>query len=247
MSLQTVLLVIEWLRNLLLCLALYFGVKATLNILQGNFEDKVMQIKKPVFVLLISGILLLTIAMIIENAQGILDKNFTTASIILFSVSYALLIIAFGYLWFHSSKLHKLHIADLTFFLGVIAAVLIWVYYLLRSTIAIHSASLSLLNKIVFFYHPIAVALIFLLTLRIHPIHKAKIIQTPIWYVSCGIFTYFLGYMMLAYSFIKPPAKLIPLLYSLFFLISAGYFVLGFLIANKKFGNDLQKSQQKSI
>jgi drug/metabolite transporter (DMT)-like permease len=202
-----------------------------------------MQIKKPVFVLINSGILFLILGFIIESAQGIFDKNFTMASIIFFSASYVLLIVAFGYFWYHSTKLHKLHITEPVFFMGVIAAVLIWIYYLLRATIAAYPANLPLLDKIVLFYHPIAVALIFILTLVIHPAHKAKVIRTPIWYVSSGIFFYFLGYMAFAYSLTKQPSNLVMLLYSGLFLISAACFLLGFLVANKKFSHDLLKKQ----
>jgi glucan phosphoethanolaminetransferase (alkaline phosphatase superfamily) len=122
--------------------------------------------------------------------------------------------------------------------------VLIWIYYLFRSTIIAHPV-LAANQGIIFFLHPLAVALIFLLTLIIHPAHKAKVIRTPLWYVSSGVFLYFLGYMIMAYSFIKPVAKLIPLLYTTLLFLSSAYFALGLFAASKKFGES-EKAKQSA-
>jgi hypothetical protein len=71
---------------------------------------------------------------IIENMQGVMSisRNSTTLSIILFSLSYLLLIFAFAYFWYDSSRFHKLHFSEPIFFLGVTAGALIWIYYLFR-------------------------------------------------------------------------------------------------------------------
>jgi glucan phosphoethanolaminetransferase (alkaline phosphatase superfamily) len=103
---------------------------------------------------------------------------------------------------------------------------------------------LLFVQRIILFLHPLAVALIFLLTLIIHPARQAKVIRTPLWYVSSGVFLYFIGYMIMAYSFIKPVAKLIPLLYTILLFLSSVYFALGLFAASRKFGKKEQKEQQ---
>jgi hypothetical protein len=181
------------------------------------------------------------IAFIIENTGGVIDKNFTPAGTIFFSLAYILLLIAFAYFWHDSSRFHRLHISEPIFFLGVFAGVMLWLYYMMRITVQANAAGLSLLNKIILFIHPLVVTIIFLLTLIIHPAHKAKVIRTPLWYISSGVFLYFIGYNIMAYSFVRPAAKLIPLLYTILLFLSAVYFTLGFFVASRKFGKPKEK------
>jgi hypothetical protein len=238
MILQTILLIIEWLRNILLGIALFFGIQTIKKLFQTDSKNGIIGMKRIVFTLITIAFAFLMLGFIIENMQGVtsISRHSTTLSIIFFSISYLLLIFAFAYFWYDSSRFHLLHVSEPVFFAGVTAGVLIWIYYLFRSTFLAHPV-LASNQGIIFFLHPLAVALIFLLTLIIHPAHKAKVIRTPLWYISSGIFMYFLGYMIMAYSFIKPVAKLIPLLYTILLFLSSAYFALGLFAASRKFGS----------
>jgi len=246
MTMQTILLIIEWLRNILLGIALFFGIQTIKKLFKTDSKNEIIGMKRIVFTLITIALAFLTLGFIIENTQGVMSisRHSTIPSIILFFLSYLLLIFAFAYFWHDSSRFHKLHFSEPIFFLGVTAGVLIWIYYLFRSTIIAHPV-LAANQGIIFFLHPLAVALIFLLTLIIHPAHKAKVIRTPLWYVSSGVFLYFLGYMIMAYSFIKPVAKLIPLLYTTLLFLSSAYFALGLFAASKKFGES-EKAKQSA-
>lgn len=236
MVLQTILFIIEWLRNILLAIALLFGVRTIKALFKTDSKNQIIGMKRIVFTLIASGLSFFLIALLIENFGGVIDKRFTPASIALFSIAYLLLLVAFAYFWHDSSKYHMLHISEPVFFLGVSAGVMLWMYYLFRIAMQANAAGFSLMDKFVFIIHPLAVAMIFLLTLIIHPAHKAKVIRTPLWYISSGIFLYFIGYMIMTYSFIRPVARLIPLFYTILFFLSAAYFTLGFFAASRKFG-----------
>jgi hypothetical protein len=211
----------------------------------ADFKDKIIGMKRVVFTLITIALEFLAFGFIVENIHGVINvtTSLTTLSIIFFSSSYLLLIFTFAYFWYDSSRFHKLHFSEPIFFLGVTVGVLIWIFYLFKSTITAHPV-LAANQGIIFFLHPLAVALIFLLTLIIHPAHQAKVIRTPLWYISSGIFMYFLGYMIMAYSFIRPVAKLIPLLYTILSFLSSAYFALGMFSASRKFGKQEQKEQQ---
>jgi hypothetical protein len=64
---------------------------------------------------------------------------------------------------------------------------------------------------------------------------QAKVIRTPLWYISNGIFTYFIAFMMYAYSLWNTAIPAMPVIYSVLFAISSAYFVLGFFAAKKKY------------
>jgi len=247
MVLQTILLIIEWLRNLLLIIALFYGIHTIKALFRADSRDNIIGMKRVVFTLIAYGLFFILIAFIIENIGGVIDKNFTPAGTIFFSLAYILLLIAFAYFWHDSSRFHRLHISEPIFFLGVFAGVMLWLYYMMRITVQANAAGLSLLNKIIFFIHPLAVAIIFLLTLIIHPAHKAKVIRTPLWYISSGVFLYFIGYNIMAYSFVRPAAKLIPLIYTILLFLSAVYFTLGFFVASRKFGSSKEKIIKERI
>jgi len=247
MVLQTILLVIEWLRNILLIIALFYAIKTIKALFKADSKNDIIGMKRVVFTLIAAGIAFLLLAFIIENFSGVINKSFTLAGIVFFSLAYILLLIAFAYFWHDSSRFHRLHISEPIFFLGVFAGVMLWLYYMMRITVQANAAGLSLLNKIIFFIHPLAVAIIFLLTLIIHPAHKAKVIRTPLWYISSGVFLYFIGYNIMAYSFVRPAAKLIPLLYTMLLFLSAVYFTLGFFVASRKFGSSKENIIKERI
>lgn len=235
MILPTILLIIEWLRNLLLVIALLYAIKTVKALFKTDSKNKVIGMKRIVFTLVAGGIAFLLLGLVAENFHGIIDKNFTLAGIVLFSIAYILLLMAFIYFWHDSSRFHLLNISEPIFFLGVCAGVMLWLYYIIRITLEANAGGMPLLNKVIYFIHPLAVSIIFLLTMIIHPAHKAKVIRTPLWYISSGVFLYFLGYNIMIYSFVKPVARLIPLLYTVLLFLSAAYFTLGFFVASRKF------------
>jgi hypothetical protein len=244
MALQAILLILEWLRNILLILALLYGVKTVKALFKDDSKSDIIGMKRAVFTMITIGLFSMLAALFIENSIGITDKYFTIPSIILFSLAYIFLLSAFAYFWHDSSRYHLLHISEPVFFLGVFIGVMLWMYYLFMLIMQAYASGLTLVNKIILFIHPIVVAIIFLLTLIIHPAHKAKVIRTPLWYISSGIFLYFIGYNIMVYSFIRPVARLIPLLYNMLFFLSAAYFNLGFFAASRKFSQ--KQTQQKS-
>jgi hypothetical protein len=241
MTLQTAQLILEWVRNLILVFGVVLGVQVTIKLFEKQTTEKMMDIKKIVFLLLTIAFAFMALGFITENISGVVNHDFSLFGAICFSLAYICCIIAFSYFWHQSSRFHKLHLSEPIFFIGVVAAVMLWDYYLMRLSIGIILTTPSLLNKLIFLIHPLAVSLIFLLTLIIHPTHQAKVIRTPIWYLSGGVFFYFIAYMMLTYSFLKPTGKVLPFVYSILFIISSAYFAIGFYAAKKKYADDVKK------
>jgi FtsH-binding integral membrane protein len=97
------------------------------------------------------------------------------------------------------------------------------------------SAGLPLGVKALNYLYPVLVSLIFIFTLVVHPRMKARIIRTPLWYISSGVFTYFIGYMIYTYSLWNTTQPFVPAVYSAFLMISAAYFCLGFYAAKRKY------------
>ena len=205
MVLQTILIIIEWLRNILLAIALLYGVKTIKALFKTDSKNQIIGMKRIVFTLIALGIAFLLIGFLVQNLTGGFVNNFSLVSAIFFTIAYLFLIAAFAYFWHDSSKYHKLHISEPVFFLGVSAGVMLWLYYFFR--IVMISKIDTLYERTVLVAFPVAVAIIFLLTLIIHPAHKAKVIRTPLWYISSGVFMYFIAFNIMLYSLLRHVAR----------------------------------------
>jgi hypothetical protein len=113
--------------------------------------------------------------------------------------------------------------------------VFIWLYYLFVLSINPGASGAGLGSRLLAYSPPILVSLMFLLTLVVHPRMKAKIIRTPLWYISSGIFTYFIAYMIREYYVWNATYTFIPVVYAALMLISSFYLCLGFFAAKRKF------------
>jgi hypothetical protein len=226
----------NFLRNVLLCLALVYAIACLRHLWNRRLESEIMRIKKPVFTLLAAAVFFFTLGFLFTNPFELPSQSlFTLLNTIFFTISYACFIIALSYFWHMSAKMHRLNVYEAFFILGVSSGVFIWLHFLFETSLMPASISLPFYKKALLLLHPLAVALIFLLTLTIHPKYKAKVIRTPLLYISSAIFTYFLGFMIFAYSLVNEVMGFLHILYSVLFLISAVYFFLGFYVAEENF------------
>ncbi len=238
----------KWLDTILLFVALFFSITATKHLFTKNYREEIMHIKKIVFLLFTTGLGFLGIAFTIDDIYQFLGKPvFSLPANIFFSISYVFFILAFAYFWSKSERFHNLPQKELLFFLSVIFIVSIWLYYLFVGLIIPKIPNLPLLNKLFVFFNPLAVSSIFIFTLVVHPRLKAGVIRTPLWYLSCGIFVYFIGYMFLIYSYWYPKHRFIPIIYSVLFLFSLLYFLLGSFAAKRKFSSPHRRIAHHTI
>ena len=248
MNLDIIIQTMKVLTNLLIFIALFYSMQATRHLFIKKFKEEIMYIKKQVFMLFTVGLGFLTIAFSVDNIyQFSKIESMYLISNFFFSISYILFIAAFAYFWYKSKRLHKLPRKELVFFFTVTCAVFIWLSYLFIGLIMPKIYGLPIINKFFAFFNPIAVSIIFLLTLVVNPRLKAGIIRTPLWYISCGIFVYFIGYMFLTYAYWYPRYKWIPAIYSVLFLFSLLYFLLGSFAAKRKFSSIHRKIHQDII
>jgi len=229
-------LAINWLRNIVLCIGLFFAASCVERLFIGDFKSSIIHIKRPLFAWITLAFSFLALGFFTGEPLEFLHKGFLPrVSAVFFAASYIMFIIAFSFFWHHSSKMHRLHHKELFFFSAAISAVLIWLLFLFKTTLVPRLMIFPEFTRINLFLHPLAVSLMFLLTLRIHPTVKAKVMRTPILYVSSGVFLYFLGFMVLIHANFNQHLKFIPVLYSVLFFLSAVYFLIGFVVADKKY------------
>jgi uncharacterized membrane protein len=195
-----------------------------------------MLIKRKTFIWLTAGVTSLAVAFAIRNISSIFGySRYPSLADVFFALAYCTMAVGFDYFWYKSAKLHKLHIKEPIFIFGVVCGVFIWLYYLFVTSIIPDSAHSSWPIQALNYYGPVMVSMIFILTLVIHPRMRAGVIRTPLWYISSGVFTYFLGSMMLYYYMWNRSYDFMPVFYSVLFLISSLYFLLGFYAAHKKY------------
>jgi hypothetical protein len=243
MVLSFIIQVLGWLTCFSLFIAFLFSVLATKNFFIHKYKEEIIRTKRFVFLFLAFGIGFLTVAFSVSNLYNFFGLDiFPSLADFFFFFAYSFFLAAFAFLWFRIKKLHKLHKSDVLFCFNVGFAILIWLYYLSTHVIAQSVSGLSGIAKFLVFFYPLVVSLIFFLTLIIHPLLKAGIVSTPLWYMSSGIFLYFVGFMISFYYYWSPSLDFIPLIYSVLFLFSSFYFVLGAFVARRRFSHRYRKT-----
>ncbi len=233
---STATLVMNTAQAIFLITSLVLAVYAVRNVHHKKHKKQIMLIKQKVFIMLIIAIATLTTGMMTRQTMELLGMQAMPSAADLFLVlSYASFAAAFAYFWSAVRKLHKLHPKDSVFMLGVTCGIIIWLYYLFQLSLIPRSISAGPYEKFLMFYYPLIVALMFLLTLRIHPTFRSGLIRTPLWYMSHGVFTHFLAFNMYAYSLWNTSYGFLTTIYTALYLISSIYFVIGFWAAKKKY------------
>ena len=236
MAYETSTIVLLWLQDLLLFIALFFAAWTLVHLTHFKKKKEVIRIKKVVFAWLTAGLAFIAVAFLLNNIYSYFMIHRQVSSIdLFFSLGYICFALAFGYFWYSSAKLHTMHIREPVFIIGVASGIVIWLFYLFRIVILPGSRGAHPLILTLNSFYPIIVSIIFLLTLIIHPKMKAGMIRTPLWYISSGVFMYFFAFMIYSYSVWNAEADILPVIYSVLFLLSAGYFLLGFYSAHRKY------------
>ncbi len=236
MASTAVLLALGMIRDVMLCWSIWYAFKATGHLMGRAHHEQVMRIKNTVFLYLGLAVTFLLAGFISQDINLLIGRSqFGILNTSLFFISNILFIIAFSYFWHHSSRLHRLHTKDIMFSLGVTAAVLLWLNYLINAHILPKTNIIPIEDRLMLLLNPLSLALAFLLTLAIHPRYKAGVIRTPLWYLSSGVFMYFIGHMMMVYHYTIQESAALPLIYKFLLIISAAYFLFGFFIASKKY------------
>lgn len=227
---------LSWLQIVLLFVSVFFAVLALKGMRKRKHKQKIMQVKKMVFAWLTAAVSFLAIGLLFNSVNAIyLNYRPPSAGDVFLVLSYISFAIAFAYFWVRTHRMHKLPVKEPVFMFGVACGVFIWLYYLFQNVLICGSGGASLAVKFLNYFNPIAVSVVFLLTLIIHPRLKARVIRTPLWYISNGIFMYFIAFMLYVYSFWSITMTFIPLLYAVLFFLSSGYFLLGFIAAKKNY------------
>ncbi|MEK6938104.1 MAG: hypothetical protein AABX04_03595 [Nanoarchaeota archaeon] len=238
MEIEIITQILEGVRSALLLIGLFLSVKAVKALVQHESTERMHLIKKNVFVWLMWGMFFLVIATVGKNISLTVGATSLVGDGFLI-VHYFFFLLAFSYFWKSSGKLHQLSQREKIFLVGVICLVLIGVVYLIYSLILPGETSGKGLEKVLHWLYPIIVSILFLSTYSVRSRVRAKLIDRSLWYISNGVFFYFLGYICFSYVYFSG-SKLpyLPLIYTFLFIISAGYYVLGFLVARKKIGKD---------
>jgi hypothetical protein len=227
--------VIQVVHNVLLFFAAYFAIAVVRNLYSKKHKIEIMHIKRSVFSWLAAGVSCMALAFLLDKLNYFSPGSFAWLVDLFFVASYLALAAAFAYFWYRSAKLHTLHIKEPIFIFGVVCGVFIWLYYLFVLSIIPGSVGMPFGIRLLHFFYPVAVSLIFIFTLVVHPRMKANVIRTPLWYISNGVFAYFIGYMMHSYSFWNTTLSFLPIVSSAFLLLSAFHFCIGFFAAKRKF------------
>ncbi|MBU2561706.1 MAG: hypothetical protein KKD17_05390 [Nanoarchaeota archaeon] len=228
--------IISWIQTAVLISAAWLAIADARRFHRQKHKKEIMQVKKSVFTWLAIGITSMALAYLAQNIIMVSGRYARiTVADVLFVLSFASLAIGFDYFWYKTAKMHKLHIKEPVFIFGVICGVFIWLYYLFVMAIIPNSTGYPVTVRALYYFYPVMVSLIFIFTLVVHPRMKAGVIRTPIWYISNGVFTYFIAYMIQTYYKWNMGAEFLSTVYSVLFLISACYFALGFYAARKKY------------
>ncbi|MBI5880973.1 hypothetical protein HZB90_02485 [archaeon] len=227
-------MLIWWLNILLLVAASCLSIVVVRLLFSKKHSKEIMLVKRVVFVLLSLAVLVLTLANLVNVAFRFVAVAWWLDNI-LFIAGYICFAAAFGYFWYSTAKMHQLHIKEPIFMLGVVCGVFIWLYYLFVLSIIPGTSGAGFGSRLLAYSPPILVSLMFILTLVVHPRMKAKIIRTPIWYISSGVFLYFIAYMIREYYVWNSSYNFIPVAYIALMLLSSFYLALGFFAAKKKF------------
>jgi hypothetical protein len=222
-------MIIETLTTLALSAALYLALHAKSHLASNRHLGRIVAIKETTFLMLAFGIGLLALGSITDIYSALTGSNPYALDFFYFT-AYLSLAVGFTYFWMASTRMHKLHIKEPIFMLGVTCGVIIWLVYLYREFII----PMSFPGMMMVYIYPVMVAYIFLSTLIIHPRMKGNVIRTPLWYISSGIFCHFIAFNMKTYS-LWDPNMVLPYIYPALFLVSALYFMLGFYAAKKKY------------
>lgn len=227
---------IAWTHTAVMLLAAYFAIFSTRQFYLKDHKKEIMKVKKTAFTWLTIGISSMALAYLLQTTakSGGFYRTPGLADIF-FVLSFATLAIGFDYFWYKTAKMHKLHIKEPIFIVGVVCGVFLWLYYLFVMAIIPNSAGQPIAVRALHFFYPVIVSLLFIFTLVIHPRLKAGVIRTPLWYISNGVFAYFIGYMMFTYYRWTGAGQYLTYMFSFLFLLSALYFLLGFYAAGKKY------------
>jgi uncharacterized membrane protein len=220
-----------------LALAVYFAGISLKSLFHKRHEkSEIMLVKRHTFVWLTTGITALAVAFAFNNISHTLGYYaYPSLADVFFALAYCSLAVGFNYFWYRSAKLHKLHAKEPVFIFGVVCGIFIWLYYLFRTSIIPASTGDGWARQVLNYYGPIMASVMFILTLVIHPRLKAGVIRTPLWYISSGVFVFFISAMMMYYERWNATYSFMPTVYSALFLVSSLYFLLGFYAAKKKY------------
>jgi hypothetical protein len=234
MAYEILTLVLQWVHAAFLLIALMLSMFVIRDMYGSYFLSGVMLYKRRVFTLLSPGLAAMLIGFLLRYLFP-QDLQVLAPADLFFGIAYILFAVALGYFWLATRSMHSLHWKEMIFMLGVLCCVFIWDYYLLIVGILPKSAAIPLESMIIASAYTVLVSVIFLLTLIIHPLLKAGVIRTPLWYISSGILAYFLGFMIQQQHVWNSAADRLPPVYSALFLVSAFFIGLGFEAALKKY------------
>ncbi len=205
---------------------------ATKSLVSQQENDLNHLLKKKVFLLLMWGMFFLVIASLVKyfsSAQGKLVGE------ILFFSYYLLFLIAFIYFWKGSATLHRITSREKILLLGMICLILVILGYFFTSLILPVGFNKVNLEKVNVAAQLLFISGLFLSTYVVHSRVRARIIDRSLSYISSGVFIYFVGYLIYTYVyFSNSSSKMLLLFYNILFLLSSGYYLLGFWVARKK-------------
>lgn len=233
MEIEIITQILEGLKSAVLIIGLFLSFRAVKVLVQYESTERMHYIKKNVFVWLMWGMLFLVIATLGKNISLTFGGEFILWEVFLI-LHYLFFIFALVYFWKSSGQLHQISSREKIFLVGVVCLVLVGVVYLLSYVVLSHSAE-NLVERTLNWLYPIMISLMFISTYAVHSRVRAKLINRSLGYISNGIFLYFLGYLLYVYMhFGESKLSFLSIVYSGLFLLSAGYYLLGFLVAKKR-------------
>ncbi|MFA6461831.1 MAG: hypothetical protein WCV90_06205 [Candidatus Woesearchaeota archaeon] len=228
--------ILEILRIVILGLGTILAVRTTKFLVHQENVEHLHRVKRNVIVWLMWGMMFLFLSSLTREIFPLLkiSSNWTEGILIF---HYLLFIIALTHFWKSSSKVHHLNSKDKWFFLGIVGMVLLWLIYLEFELVLPNSSqpTFSILS-------PLIISLMFVLSYPIHVRIRAGLIDRSLGYISTGVFLFFLGYMLQAYLSSKSDLpSILTVIPNLFYLLSAGYYLVGFKVGRRKFVSNLRK------
>lgn len=228
--------VMQWLHIGFLVVAAVLSMFLVRRFWRDTHKDLLMIAKRRVFTMLSPAIIAMLAAFTAKYVYALPGcSRWITAYDFFITISFILFIAALGYFWYEVRKLHQLHIKEPIFMFGVICGIFIFNYYLYVTALVPATAGKTGIANLLVLIYPVFISMMFILTLIIHPVLRAGIIRTPMWYISSAVFTYFLGFKMYYYHMYAKPSVFLPPFYSAMYVISAFTLCIGLEAALKKY------------
>jgi hypothetical protein len=190
-------------------------------------------LKRRVFMWLCWAMVWLFLGLLIETINEIFGIIPLWLSGVLILFANGLWVVAFAEFWYKSASFHSLHLREKIFgaLMGILVA--IGVLILIKNVLTHSSMTRFDAEFYLMIINIILISTALILTFVVYPRVKAGVIDNSLRYITSGIFTYFLSFLLQTYVQFSSKLLWLDFLSWLLFFGSLVYFWCGFVAARR--------------